>query len=153
MNEEIKKFLYEIDLSKDLQLNKHGEWLHQGARISKQSISDYFFRSLKYDPESNTYFLEIGKGRATVEVEDTPFFVLSFDTSTLPWILNLSGETRHPLLPESLFIGNENQIYCLINNGQDRARFSRSAHQTLLHYAVSDDQVIIGGRHYVLSKT
>ena len=92
-------------------------------------------------------------------VEDTPFVVwrvhLENGQEGAPsrFILWLSDDSREDLAPETVFVGNENVLYCRIKNGAFPARFSRAAYYQLGAHIEEDDRgyyiPLNGMKHFI----
>ncbi|MDZ4785437.1 MAG: DUF1285 domain-containing protein [bacterium] len=147
----MKEILYTAQLKGKLKLSKFGDWYHEGKIFERKSLSDLFHRSLVWDAELKSYFVELGPQRATFDCEDTTFFVLALDDSKNPWQVTLAGGAQEPLNPVSLSLGDEDQIYCLVKGGH-RARFTRAAHQQILKYVVDDSHINISGNLIKLAR-
>jgi hypothetical protein len=70
-------------------------------------------------------------------------------------MLILNDESREVLIPETLFIGRENVLYCLVRYQTFTARFSRNAYQLLfpfIQHAEEENRffLVINGQKYEL---
>ena len=67
--------------------------------------------------------------------------------------LNLSDDTKEALLPDSLFVGKENVLYCKVKSGLFPARFNRAAYYQLAEYIEEEGKnyfLPLNGRKYVI---
>ena len=79
-------------------LNRYGIWLADGIEITHEPTRRLFARSLKRDPSNKNYYLEVGREKKQIQVEDTPYFILRIDgDSSTGYELSLNDETREPL--------------------------------------------------------
>lgn len=127
-----------------LRLSATGEWWHEGQPFTHPELAKLFHRSIVWDGESKRYVVRIGVGVAHFTYDDTAYFVAEIIENVGDWQVVLFDGSREPLHPETLSVGEENQLYCLVKGGH-RARFSRSAHQHLLQYARSDSELEVAG--------
>ena len=78
--------------------------------------------------------------RCWVDVEDTAFVVrrVTFKDGTqaqnAPFLLPLSDDTLESLAPDTLFVGQDNVLYCKVKTGVFPARFNRAAYYQLAEY-------------------
>lgn len=143
--------MYTAYLKGSLKLSKTGEWWHNGQVFQNPKVSQLFTRSVVWDADAQEYFIQIGAQRASFDCEDTAYFVTAIDDSKSPWVVSISDGGSEPLRPETLRIGDDEQIYCNVH-GTHRARLSRAAHQTLLRYVESDNALSIDGKSYRIAK-
>jgi len=54
-------------------------------------------------------------------------------------MLILSDETEEALAPDTLYVGNENVLYCEVKEKRFPARFLRSAYYQLAEHVVEED--------------
>lgn len=140
---------YTAYLRENLKLSKSGTWYHNGIEFSNPKVIDLFNHSIVWDAEHACYVVRIGRQQAVFECEDTAYFVTELLDTVVPWQVNISNGTCELLRQDTIRIGAENQFYCLVNE-HHRARFSRSAHQTLLQHAISEDTIRINGKELQL---
>lgn len=117
-------------------IDKTGKWFHRGIEMIHKGIVNEFYRSLVTD-SSGEYLIILGKEKCFVEVEDTPFIVtrVKFSESEKQMeeriTLYLIDDTQESLDPDTLSVGDENVLYCMIKNKTFKARFSRAAYYQL----------------------
>jgi hypothetical protein len=144
----------------DIRIDEEGMWFYRGVEMSRTDIVKLFCRHLAQDI-SGCYFIEIGKQRYQVEVDDTAYVVQSVDwgdggpeTGECVYLL-LSDSTIETLDPRTLRINKDNILYCRIRNRHFDARFSRSSYyrfaERLKHDPLKDAFFILlnGQRHYI----
>ena len=137
--------MYTAYLKGSLKLSQTGEWWHNGVPFSNPKLIDLFSRSIVWDEELKEYFIQIGQQRASFDCEDTAYFVAALDLEAKPCKILLSDGSSEELLTDTLSLGSEKQIYCVVK-GQHLARFSRGAHQVLLQLVSSDAAITIDGK-------
>ena len=138
-----------------LVLSRDGCWRHDGDLVTHQGVSSYFNRYLRYSEVHRSYVLEVDGKCVSVEVEDAPYFVLSLHQDEAKFYLSLSNQKEEVLDLNTLSIGVDNSIYCLVQAGQHLARFSRSAYQGLIPYIQEEDGAFylnIAGKSYPIKQ-
>lgn len=137
--------IYTADLTGSLKLSAEGVWIHDGVPFQNPKLSLLFHRGIVRDAVDGKYYIRLDKQQAAFDYEDTVFFVTSLDDSGNPWKITLADESVEDLNPDSLSMGSENRIHCLVKDGE-RARFLRNAHQILLTHAIDENHLDICGR-------
>jgi len=144
-----------------IRIDKEGRWFIQGEEITHRRTYLLYNKNLTRD-ESGRLLLRIGQETCPVEAEDAPFVVktldfLFSDSGKLMslWLI-LNDETREPLDPPTLYIGDRNVPYCRVRGGMFAARFSRNAYQLLFPFIQHDAKGIrffltIDGKDYNLT--
>jgi hypothetical protein len=124
-------------------IDKEGHWFHKGAEMIHREFIRLFYEHMELDPQDR-YVINWKGQRCWVDVEDTAFVVrrVSFKDGTqaqnAPYSLDLSDDTREPLAPETLFVGEGNVLYCKVKNRSFPARFNRAAYYQLAEYIEQD---------------
>jgi hypothetical protein len=126
-----------------IRIDKDGKWYHRGAEMIHRPFIRLFYQNLKRDEEGR-YIIEWNGERCYLEVEDTPFVVRTISqeqdaAGDRRFMLTLTDDSDEPLAPETLFVGKENVLYCLVRGGEFRARFSRPAYYELARHIVEKD--------------
>lgn len=110
-------------------LRKDATWIADGVEITHDKTRDLFFKSIHWDSTQKQYYLEVGYERIFIEVEDTPYFVVSIERQTPgPVLAKLSNFTDTPI--ETVAYANE-ALYLTLSSGQ-KARFLSAAYYDLL---------------------
>jgi len=144
---------YTVEAGK-ISFRRDGHWYVDEERIDNPRIALLFSRSVGRAPDGS-YFLQVGDERALITVEDTPYVVKSIKGDAHQgFSLVLNDETVERLDPGSLSIGADNVLYCLVKQGQHRARFLRPAYYHLSQSLHADDNggfffAIMGKRYPV----
>lgn len=119
----------------DIRIDKDGIWYYLGAHMFRKDILSLFFQSVRID-ENGKYLVEMGRERCYLDVEDTVFVVTSAekttnDDGTEQIDIILTDDSREKLDLNTLYVGNENVLYCKVKDGVFPARFSRNAYYQL----------------------
>lgn len=150
---------YVAMLKGHLRLAADGTWWHEGRCFQNKHLADLFSRSIVWDQQLQSYFIQLGRQRASFDLDDTAYFVLSVDDSNNPWMLTLSNGNQEILNPSTLKAAKAGQLYCLVhasavldaqNEKKHRARFSRAAHQTVLSHAIDEFSIDISGSRVIV---
>lgn len=128
----------------DIRIDKDGVWFYRGQEMFRREIVNFFYEHLKQD-DLGDYLIDLGEDRCYVDVEDAPFVVRSVqsgltetDDPVSCLLLSLSDDTLEPLDPETLHIGDDNVLYCLVKGGTFKTRFTRPAYYQLAERIVYD---------------
>jgi len=121
----------------DIRIDIEGTWSYRGMEMTRRDIIRLFYRHLKCD-ESGGYFIEIGRQRCRVDVEDTAYVVWAVrwtdeeakTAGESAWLL-LSDDSLERLDPETLRVGSDGVPHCRVKSGAFTARFSRSGYYQL----------------------
>lgn len=131
-------------------IDKEGRWFHKGAEMVHRDIVRFFYAHMALE-DSGRYVIRWGEERCFLEVEDTAFVVQKADFQEKEGLqefqLSLSDDTKERLLPETLFLGEANVLYCRVKEGRFPARFLRPAYYQLAGFVEEED----GGFHLPLN--
>lgn len=147
----MKEVLYTAYLEGSLRLSEQGVWYHNGRPFQNEKLSVLFHRSIVWDERQSRYFIQIGAQRATFDLDDTAYFVVSLKDEKLPWGLILADTTEEQLRPNTLKLGEGGKIYTEVK-GDHRAVFTRGAYQTLVQHLVGEDRLAVGDELISLRK-
>jgi hypothetical protein len=111
-------------------IDKEGRWYHQGAEIVRRDIIRLFYANMQRNGRGR-YVLYWDGNTCSVDVEDTAFVVRRVDREKTAFFLHLSDDSVEKLSPETLSVGRENVLYCMVKNGRFPARFTRAAYYQL----------------------
>ena len=120
-------------------IDKEGHWFHKGAEMIHRDFIRLFYENMELDSEGR-YVIDWKGRRCEVDVEDTAFVVRSVvcdrgsPDGNDRYLLALSDDTREELLPDTLFVGQDNVLYCKVKNGTFPARFVRPAYYQLARF-------------------
>lgn len=107
-----------------LSIDLEGRFLHRGEPITHPRTLEVLWRSLERQPDGR-YLVRIGRESGYVHLEDAPYAVRGVRLDGAARLL-LSDGSEEPLRPETLFLGPDGVLHCLVK-GDHRARFTRSA--------------------------
>lgn len=117
-----------------LAIDEEGRFLHRGEPITHRRTLEVLWGSLQRAPDGR-YLVRVGRESAWVRLADAPYAVLG--VAGEPPRLLLSDGSQEPLRPETLRLGRDGVLRCLVK-GDHRARFGRSA-QVALGLAMEED--------------
>ena len=114
-----------------------GLWYSDDEVIPNRAIRRLFSRTLQVLPDGRAR-LELGEDKADVIVEDTSWVVTTVEGDPQAgFTLVLNDETREPLDPTTLAVGQGDVLYCRVKGGAHEARFLRPAYYALMRHAES----------------
>ena len=129
-------------------IDKEGQWFYRGAEMQRREIVRLFYNHISMD-DSGRYVLEWAGERCLLEVEDTAYVVTRV-AADAEFNLTLSDDRTETLAPETLYVGEENVLYCLVRGGFP-ARFTRPAYYQLAAHVEEKDGAYFlpaGGKRY-----
>jgi hypothetical protein len=134
-------------------VDKEGQWFHHGAPIIHRELIALFYKCLSVDAKGR-YLITLKSQVCHLDVEDTPFVIrrTDFVPSSSPsekdrFVLHLIDNSKEVLDPQTLSIGRDHVLYCLIREGKFRARFLRQSYYQLAEYIEQDPETT---RHFLL---
>jgi hypothetical protein len=146
----------------EIWIDREGDWYHRGAPMERADIVGHLCRHLGKDQSTGRFVIRMGNQECYLEVEDTPLVITR--------VLRKGGEQggaegyvlsfKHldeveSLDPASLWVGEENVLYCIVKAEGLPARFLRPAYYQLAEFIREDpDQggfyLPVGGRRYYI---
>jgi hypothetical protein len=141
--------LYPTDIAVDVE----GEWFYRGAKLVREDIVELFLNCVRLNSSmpadaKNAFCIEWKENLCSLEVADTPFVIVRADRIVRDKGGNLEEEailltlkhlsTSETLDPSTLYVGEENVLYCRIRGGTFPARFSRPAYYQLAEWIEED---------------
>ena len=127
-----------IDSTRKIHFGKDGWWYANDERIQNQRINKLFSQCLQ-KTEDGQYEIVLGRDRANVEIEDTPYVVTQVTGDPEHgFSLRLNDESEEPLAPGTLVIGNNDVLYCQVKGHTHAARFLRPAYYQVTQYVQED---------------
>ena len=127
-----------------ISIDKEGRWFHKGAEMIHREYIRLFYENMSLDDQGR-YLIHWAGETCYVEVEDTAFvirrvFFVSGGQSGAPqYVLTLSDDTEEALAPDTLYVGNENVLYCRVKEKRFPARFLRSAYYQLADHIIEKE--------------
>ena len=110
-------------------LRRDGRFVHEGVLVSHPKLHAAFLKGVRFAEQEGVFIVQIGRFRGQIEVEDTPFWVRSYDPARGE--IELSDESVEPIQPESLSIDPDEVLRVLVR-GRFPARFTHAAQAHLL---------------------
>lgn len=122
-----------------IRIDKEGRWYYEDKEIINENVLAAFCNALEKDHEGK-YRIVIESELCYVHVEDTPFVVSSIrgDEETGLYVL-LNTSALHRLDPSTLSIGENNVLYCRLQDGM-KVRFTRAAYYMLALMMEEDEK-------------
>jgi hypothetical protein len=138
-------------------IDKDGKWFHKGAEMIHREFIRLFYQNMVIDSQGR-YIINWQGENCYVEVEDTAFIVtrveLKDHAEHSRFVLYLSDDSQEGLLPDTLYVGKDNVLYCRIKDRTFPARFSRAAYYQLAEYFEEEDGdffLSMDGEKYIIS--
>ena len=145
-----------------IHIDKEGRWFHKGAEMIRREFVQSFYQQMELDAAGQYIICWAGE-RCYVDVEDTAFVVrrVSYvgegSGKRAGFMLRLSDDAEEELMPETLYLGENNVLYCRVKDRAFPARFNRPAYYQLAAYieAEGEDYVLPlnGGKFKIASDT
>lgn len=142
-----------------IHIDKEGTWFHKGVEMIRREFVRSFFQQMELT-DAGQYTIFWGGKRCHVDVADTAFVVkrvspINEEThKRAGFVLNLSDDTEEELTPDTLYMGEENVLYCRVKDGVFPARFNRAAYyQLAAHIEVEGEDYIlpVNGRNFKIA--
>lgn len=114
----------EQEVTAKIRLSREGEWFQGTQPITHERTLELFNRSVMR--QESGYCLSGEKQPVPIEVEDTAFFVRGLDRSDRGYVIHLIDGSVEELDLKTLSFGQENELYCQIKNGSEKAKFLRA---------------------------
>lgn len=140
-----------------LSIDLEGRLCHRGEPIAHERTLEVLWASLARQPDGR-YLVRVGRESGYVDVADAPYGVrgVTFERGSAE--LHLSDRSVEPLDPTTLWVDAEGVLHCLVKEGRERARFTRSA-QVGLGLALEEDPLApsgftlaLGGRRFPVGR-
>ncbi len=141
-------------------IDKDGRWFHKGVEMIHREFIRLFYQNMTIDSQGR-YTINWQGERCYVDVEDTAFIVRRAlfngpdQTGSSRFVLYLSDDSQEELLPETLYVGKANILYCKVKDRVFPARFSRSAYYQLAEYIEEEEDMFFlplnGKKYFILS--
>jgi hypothetical protein len=144
-----------------IHIDKEGRWYHEGREIIHREIVRLFYQNMELDPQGR-YVINWKDQRCWVDVEDTAFVVRRVvyekgnQVNKSQYVLHLSDDTKEMLLPNTLYVGQHNVLYCKVKSLAFPARFDRAAYYQLAQYVEQEGDTYylpLNRKNYKLSVT
>jgi hypothetical protein len=140
-------------------IDREGEWYYRGSLMHREDIVAHLCRHIRREEASGLYIVQIGKQRCYLEVEDAPLVVtriLHEKEKDGQERLRLSikyVEEPQALDPATLWVGEENVLYCTVTQDKILAKFLRPAYYQLAESIHEDREqrsfyLLLGNKRY-----
>jgi hypothetical protein len=114
-------------------IDREGNWFQDGIPVLHRWTYLYNNRLLRRNKEGR-YYIDEGRGKVYVQVEDTPFVVKMIDKRKDGIYLILNDETEEKLDFRTLMLNRDNIPYTKVKGGAFDARFNRPAYYEFTKY-------------------
>ncbi len=119
-------------------LRRDGRFKHEGVEVTHAKLHQVFLSGVRYAEEEGVFIVQLGRFRGQIEVEDTPYWVTSFDA--LDGTVRLTDQSEEPLAVASLGFDEDGVLRCRVKE-RFSARFERGAQAELLQ-AIHQDSTV-----------
>ena len=117
-----------IDPTRKIHFGKDGWWYANDERIQNPRINKLFSSCLRQSSDGG-FEIVLGRDRAAVEIEDTPYVVTRVSKNPGQGLtLRLNDDSEEALAPDTLEVGDGDVLYCRVKNRRYPARFLRPAY-------------------------
>jgi hypothetical protein len=142
---EIPDFIKDLynsgEIKDEIFLDKEGIWYHNSEKFTNERIIDFFNRSVNITA-GGEHVIHYGDYTYPIIVEDAPVFVSGVIFSGFGDFeeieLNLSTGENEMLDCSTLFIKENNSLYCRVRSGRLTAKFRRSPSFHIMERLVED---------------
>ena len=90
-----------------IKIKSNGEWLYQNTLIKKKALIKLFSSVLVADGKGN-FYLETPAEKGKIEVEDSPFIIISFDIKSLNKNQEIIFKTN---IGEEIVLSKKNSLF------------------------------------------
>ena len=104
------------------------QFWHEGAPVTHPGLYRAFLRGVRFLEEESVFVVQVGHFRGQIEVEDTPWWVVSYDPASGE--IELTDRTREPLQADSLRADPDGVLRCTVKQ-RFSARFTRAGQAAL----------------------
>lgn len=119
------------------QIDTEGRLWHENSEITDPHVLNFFLRHLETTASGRLRVLCMGETN-WIEAEDVPYIIQSIYMDSEVCTLNFSGNYHEVLMPQTLWVGLANVLYCKVRQGQFTARFNRKAYMQLSAHIEAD---------------
>ena len=144
-------------------IDQEGDWYYRGSPMQRGDIVSHLCHHLRREASSGHYIIQMGKQRCYLEVEDTPLVVTGVsqeegreEEGQEQLYLSIKYlTTREPLNPATLWVGDDNVLYCKVMEDLLPARFLRPAYYQLAEFIHEDEEehrfyLLLGEKRYYI---
>ncbi len=135
-----KAGFWAIDPTRKISFGKDGWWYANDERIENRRINLLFSQQLR-KAEDGSYEIILGRDTASVEIDDAPYVVTALHGDLDQGLrVHLNDDSEEELAADTLYIGQENVLYCWVKEQEHLARFLRPAYYQLAEYLEEDPE-------------
>jgi hypothetical protein len=102
---------------------------HEGQLVTHPGLYRAFLRGVRFLDDEGVFVVQLGQFRGQIEVEDTPFWVVSYDVETGE--IALTDGSSEQLAPDTLRPDPDGAFRCTVK-GRFAARFTHAGQAHLL---------------------
>lgn len=110
-------------------LRRDARFIHEGQVVTHKGLHAAFLRGVRFLEDEGVFVVQVGHFRAQIDVEDTAFWVVSYDPATGD--IELTDGSCERLEPLTLSMDADDVLRCSVKGGFP-ARFSRTGQAHLL---------------------
>jgi len=121
-----------------LVLRRDGTFWHEGVQVTHPKLAAAFLRSVEWSEADGAFLVRLRQFRGWLDVEDTPWFVVSYDALTGE--IELTDGSREVLQPRTLSVDPDDVLRCAVKDGRWEARFTHRGQAHLLD-ALEPDEI------------
>ena len=121
-------------------LRRDGSFWHEGVRVTHARLHRAFLAGVRWAEAERSFVVQLGRFRGWLEVEDTAFFVTSYDATTGE--VELSDRSCECLDAGTLSVDADEVMRCTVK-GRFAARFTRAAQAHLLDALELDGDLVV----------
>lgn len=139
-------------------IDRDGVWRHEGQEVTHPGVLGNLYANLRVD--AGGHYLQVGRGRIPVDVEDAPFVASRVEPLGDPGVgaqalrILLSDGSDEILVPGSVWLGAGGTPYCRVKSGHFAARFALAAWLQLAAFVEEgpggEMTLVVGGRRFRL---
>jgi len=136
-----------------IRLDAEGNWYQGEYPILHERTCQFFHKHIAMDDEGR-YYLTGEDKPVYIQVEDVPYWVTKLERTIAGFLVNLTDESIELLDLNSIWIGTKNALYCLVKQGTQAAKFSRSAYYEMmkeLEQSGKNFYITFKGKKYTIS--
>ena len=126
-------------------IDKEGNWFQDGTPILHRWTYLYNNKLLQKVQKDDQvqYFIDEGRGKIYVDVEDTPFVIKNIELRNNNLFLILNDESEEKLQFDTLYLNADNIPYVKVKNGRFDARFCRPAYYEIMKLLEIDERQVL----------
>lgn len=133
-------------------IDKEGRWFHNGVEMIHRGMIELFYQHMEMDSKGR-YIIKLNDDICYVDVEDTPFVVkgVNIDRTSGEIRILLSDGSIEILDPSTLWVGDNNVLYCKVKDCKFPSRFLRPAYYEIakwIHEKDGEFYLMVKGQEY-----